>query len=326
MKVVLVYRKPRAEAYSIEELFHSIASELRNQIEIIEYEVGSRINIVRDVMQLRQLDADVYHVTGDVNYLINLLPRMKTILTVHDIGHFLFGLKGLKRWIYKWVWLVFPIRRASAVTAVSQETSQNIVDYLRIPQAHIKVIENCYSPIFAPVPKVFSEECPAILQVGTKSYKNIPRLIDSLIGINCLLVLIGKLDESVRNKLAKCGVTYENFVGITHEEIYNQYIKCDFVSFVSEGEGFGVPIIEAQAVGRPVITSNIPPMCDVAGKGACLVDPLDTSQIRKGIKRIISDAEYRMNLIEEGTQNVIRYSPKTISSQYLETYKSVASR
>ena len=323
MKVVLIYRKSRAGAYSIEELFHTIAGELGKQVEVIEYETGTRWSILRDACRLRKLKADIYHVTGDINYLVHLLPIKKTVLTVHDIGNYLFGLSGIKRWLYKWFWLVFPIRRAGAVTSISTETCENIVKHLGITGSRVKVIENCHSAIFKPVEKLFAVNCPVILQVGTKPYKNVPRLVEALKGLRCRLVLIGSLDEEIKQKLAECGVDYENYVGLTHEELYKQYVECDIVSFTSIGEGFGVPIIEAQASGRPLITSDVSPMREAAGEGACLVDPLDVSQIREGVRRIIADSDYRDQLVELGLHNVVRYSPATISDQYLNLYKRV---
>ena len=62
-------------------------------------------------------------------------------------------------------------------------------------------------------------------------------------------------------------------------------------------------------------------MREVAGSGACLVDPLDVSQIRHGILKLIADAEYRELLVERGLQNVARYSTATISGQYLDLYR-----
>ena len=321
MRVVLIYRKQSEGAYSIEELFHTIAGEMGKQVEVIEYETGTRWDMLRDAWRLRKLKADIYHVTGDINYLVHLLPIKKTVLTVHDIGHYLFGLSGIKRWLYKWLWLVFPIRHARVVTAISMETRENIVKHLGIAESRVEVIENCHSDIFKPVAKPFAANCPVILQVGTQPYKNVPRLVEALKGLRFHLVLIGSLDEGIKQELADCGVDYENHVGLTHEEIYRQYVECDIVSFVSIGEGFGVPIIEAQASGRPLITANVSPMREVAGDGACLVDPLDVSQIREGIIRIIADSEYRNQLVERGLRNVIRYSPATISNQYLDLYK-----
>lgn len=324
LRVVLIYRRYRKSAYSIEELFHTIAGELNRSIEVIEYEAAPRQRVLTDAWQLRKLRADIYHMTGDINYLGLLLPHKKTVLTVHDIGHYLFGLRGIKRWLYKWLWLVLPIRAVGVVTAVSKETQDNITRHLCVIGKPIEVINNCHSAIFRPAKRPFRVNCPIILQVGTKPYKNVFRLIEALSGIKCRLVLIGHLDAELRRRLAECRVDYGNHVDLTHEELYKQYVDCDLVSFVSLGEGFGVPIIEAQAVGRPVITANISPMREVAGEGACLVDPLDVSQIRDGIRKIIDDEVYRNQLMERGFRNVSRYSPATISGQYLTLYEKLA--
>jgi glycosyltransferase involved in cell wall biosynthesis len=323
LRVVLIYRKRRNGAYSIEELFHTIAGELGKQVEVIEYEAGTRWNTLRDAWRLRKLNADIYHVTGDINYFVLLLPPRKTILTMHDIGHFLFDLRGIKRWLYKWIWLIFPMRRAGAVTAVSTETFNNIVKYLGITDVHVVVIENCHGDIFKPVEKPFFAECPVILQVGTNPNKNVLRLLDALKGVRCRLVLIGCLGQEILKKLAEYRINYKNHLGLTHEELYRQYVDCDLVSFISLNEGFGMPIIEAQASGRSLITANVLPMCEVADDGACLVDPLDVSQIREGIFRIIADSDYRKQLVERGLLNVARYSPTNISSRYLDLYRHI---
>lgn len=324
LRVVLIYRKQYAGAYSLEELFHTIAGELHKHIAVIEYEVGPRWNILADVWRLRAMHADIYHVTGDITYVALFLPSMKTVLTVPDIGHYLFGLKGFKRWIYKWLWLLLPIRASHTVTAISGETQDNIVRHLGILRDRINIIECCYSALYKPVHRPFNTACPVILQIGTKPYKNVPRLVEALRGIRCRLVLIGHLDDALRQKLIECDTDYVNRIDLTHEEIYRQYIECDIVSFVSIGEGFGVPIIEAQASGRPLITANVPPMSVVAGDAACLVDPLEVSQIREGILRIITDPGYRDKLVERGLRNVTRYSPTAISVQYLDLYRRSA--
>lgn len=320
----MVYRRQREGAYSLEELFHTIAGELHKHVEVIEYETGARWDTLRDIWRLRKMRADIYHVTGDINYFVLLLPHEKTVLTVHDIGHYLFGLRGFKRSIYKWLWLVWPIRAARAVTAISKATQDNIVRHLGILGSHIETIEDCHSAIFRAVPRPFNSGGPVILQVGTRPYKNVPRLVEALQGIRCQLVLIGQLDATLRQKLAECGIDYVNRINLTHDEIYQQYVDCDIVAFVSIGEGFGVPIIEAQASGRPLITSDVSPMREVAGDGACLVDPLDVSQIREGILRIIAASGYRDQLVERGLRNTARYSPATISDQYLDLYKRLA--
>ena len=323
MKIVLIRRPFTPGAFSVEELFHAVADVLRPQVELIEYEAGRRWSLLCDVWRLRKLNADIYHVTGDINYLVLLLPWRKTVLTVHDIGHFLFGLRGIKLWLYKWLWLMLPMRVARQVTAVSKATEDHIVEHLGIARSRITTIDNCHSPLFKATPRPFNQGCPVILQVGTKHYKNVPRLIAALQGIPCKLVLIGALDEALRLQLLACGIDYDNLVNLSHQQVAHAYAACDIVTFVSVGEGFGVPIIEAQAMGRPLVTSNVPPMSDVAGLGACLVSPLDVGQIRRALLAVIDDEGYRQRIVDAGLQNAARYSPHAIGGQYLALYHHI---
>lgn len=324
MKIVLIYRQPRPGAFSIENLFHTIAATLRAQGEIvIEYEMGPRSHLLADIRALRKLRADVYHITGDIHYAALLLPKEKAVLTIHDIGLYLFALRGWRRWLYKWLWLVLPARRVARVTAVSEATRQQLIDYLGMAEGRINVIDNCYASIFKQVGKRFDDRCPRILQVGTKSYKNVPRLIEALDGLPCHLVLVGALDDEILAALNRTAVSYENLVSLSQDDLLKQYQQADLVAFVSIGEGFGVPIIEAQAMGKPLITSNVEPMSSVAGDGACRVDPLSVPSIREGITKLLQEESYRQAVAAAGLRNAARYSPETISAEYGQLYREV---
>ena len=84
-------------------------------------------------------------------------------------------------------------------------------------------------------------------------------------------------------------MSYKVYCNLSNEEIKKKYEDCDILTLVSTYEGFGMPIIEANRVGRPVITSNILSMPEVAGEAACLVNPFDIENIN--FLRIINDAE-----------------------------------
>lgn len=78
--------------------------------------------------------------------------------------------------------------------------------------------------------------------------------------------------------------------------------------FPSLYEGFGLPVLEAQYLGRPVITSNIESLRDVSGAGAILVDPTDISAIAQAISSIINQEMDVPALIKRGQENVSRFS------------------
>jgi glycosyltransferase involved in cell wall biosynthesis len=138
------------------------------------------------------------------------------------------------------------------------------------------------------------------------------------------LCIVGDPGEAARREAAERGIDIDVHTDVDLGTLTRLYSDCDLVFFASTYEGFGLPILEAQAVGRAVITSNICSMPEVAGAGARLVDPFDAQQIRAAISEIREDTEYRDGLIEAGFQNIKRFSPAKAAEGYLRVYRSLA--
>jgi glycosyltransferase involved in cell wall biosynthesis len=205
-------------------------------------------------------------------------------------------------------WFDLPVRRAAVVTVISNETKRQLLRHVRVPEGKIAVIPNAVSAIYQPSPRPFNAECPRILQIGTKQNKNLSRLIEAIKGLSCRLHIIGPIDERLRRQLDESGIAYESEKDLSVTEMYRAYCDADIVCLASTYEGFGLPIVEAQWVERPVVTSNCSSMPEIAGEGACLVDPFDVSSIRQGLLRVITDEAYRERLLERGRRNRPRFS------------------
>ena len=97
-----------------------------------------------------------------------------------------------------------------------------------------------------------------------------------------------------------------------------EYEKADIVVFPSIYEGVGMPIMEAQAIGRAVITTRRAPMDWVAGKDAALLDnPLDIQEYRTLFERLVRDDNYRTQVIVAGLENVKRFRPEMAVERYI---------
>jgi glycosyltransferase involved in cell wall biosynthesis len=163
-----------------------------------------------------------------------------------------------------------------------------------------------------------------VLQVGTGAHKNLTGAIQALTGLRCHLKIIGQLSSEQRGILKRQRIDFSNIENATDAEVVRAYQECDLLLFASTYEGFGLPIVEANATGRPVVTSNLLSMPEVAGGAACLVDPFDVASIRAGVVRVIGDPVYRQSLVVAGLENVKRFEPRRIAAQYAAMYAEIA--
>jgi len=264
----------------------------------------------------------VNHITGDVHYLALGLDGPRTLLTIHDCVS-LERLSGLKRALLRWFWYEAPIRRVAMVSVVSESSRRELLRLTNCDPSKVRTIHNCIGEEFVPSEKVFSTVEPVFLQVGTGKNKNFERTIPALAGLRCRLKLIGKLNGEQLELLKDCGIRYTNVPQATDVELVEAYRQSDIVLFASTYEGFGLPIVEANATGRAVLTSNLLSMPEVAGESACLVDPFDVGAIRAGVLKMLNGGGYRNHLIEAGLQNAKRFTAGRIAAQYAGLYEEI---
>lgn len=327
IRILFVERKKSAAAVSIEKVFLQIAKSLSGEKFAAAFQQLQHPNdlfgTIKNLLTFKKNEADIYHVTGHVHYIALILPVNKTVLTVHDVG-ILRIRNGLRRYILKKLLFDLPIKRLKYITAVSEATKKEIIRHTNCPEGKIRVIENpLQGHFYAAEKKDFNSRQPTVLQIGTTANKNLANLIEALHGIKCRLVIVGGLEDRIVDLLKENSINYENKAELSDQAIRKEYEKADIITFCSTFEGFGLPIIEAQAMRKPVITSNLSPMKEVAGGGATLADPNDIESIRNSILQIINNPEQRDELILKGIENVKKYRSENIAAQYENLYFEV---
>lgn len=328
MRISYFFRKQSPVYHSIENLFHSIIKEV-NGYETIKYEAPFHskglFNRIKIGLHARRNQSDINHITGDIHFIALFLKKRKTILTIHDLGSAKQGNK-LRNFIVKLFWFSWPLQRVKYITVISEFTKQELLKNFRIKPHKVFIINNCISDKYKYAPKQDLAKKPIVLQIGTKANKNLNRVVNAIEEIDCKLFIIGELSDSQTSLLKETQIDYENFYNLSKEEMLKKYIESDIILFVSTYEGFGMPIIEANAVGRPVITSNIEPMNSVASDAALLVNPFNIDEIRDGLKRLIENKVLRANLIDKGLENAEKYHADYIAKQYMDVYDKIKAK
>jgi glycosyltransferase involved in cell wall biosynthesis len=322
-----ISRRRLPNYHSIEELFLSIQKALQpsftsHWIEL-PYSGASPMSIIKNLSAEKPRKNTIYHITGDVHYMGIRLGK-RAVLTIHDVGSVTSKQGWLGRFYIKCFWFWLPALCVRKITVISEFTKQELLHIIPFKKKDIHVIHNPVNPVFQFSEKPFNTLKPKVLLMGTKPNKNLNRIFKALHGLSCELIIVGALNEVQTALLNSLNLNYHNKVKLTVSDIYNCYVECDMLCFPSLYEGFGMPIIEAQSVGRPVITSNLGAMKEVAGDGACLVDPCNVAAIRTGVLKVINRSDYRERLIQNGRQNVKRFTLEHIAQQYQTLYKQMA--
>ncbi|MCR4305787.1 MAG: glycosyltransferase family 4 protein, partial [Candidatus Daviesbacteria bacterium] len=141
------------------------------------------------------------------------------------------------------------------------------------------------------------------------------------------LAIIGQkgwLSDEIYKLPKKLGIEERvKFLGyVPDQDLPALYSGAAALTFPSLFEGFGLPILEAQACGCPVLTSNASSLPEVGGQGALYVNPASVDDIVKGMERLQATG-YRQQLIKKGWENVSRFSWEKCARETLQVLENI---
>lgn len=291
-----------------------------------------------------------YHICDHSNsFYLHFLPKNKTIITCHDVLAIRAGLGFTDTYCYASTSgkvlqkiILNALSKAKKLVAVSEFTLNQLhtIDAKPNLTKNWICIHNALSEKFKTLPEKHIQEVlkkfqlqkdsAIILHVGSDLERKNRKLLVHLIHTiqndwNGLLVLAGEpLNDELLEIIKKLNVS-DRILQIhnpTDAEIIALYSMCQAMIFPSYSEGFGWPIIEAQACGAPVITSNKAPMMDeVGGKAALYADPDDVMSFVNQFQKL-NDAEFRKEIIRLGYLNTKRFDFGNTVRKYVELIKA----
>jgi glycosyltransferase involved in cell wall biosynthesis len=284
---------------------------------------------------------------------LKYLPKDRTIITCHDV-HAIRGALGYSdsytpasffgKLFQKWIH--HHLNRSKYLIAVSHQTLKQLQEIKPVGKVHQteqnwRVVHNGFNSKFRIIglseqqtqlaragmdPKV-----SYILHVGSNSLRKNRKLL-----IEMLKALKGKwngkvcfagdpIDDSLIDYAKSLGCM-DDVISVAypdHNTLVALYNAADAFIFPSYSEGFGWPLIEAQACGTPVIASNVAPIPEVGGYGATYVDPNVPEEFAETFLMFRND-DYRALMIRKGLENAKRFNSQFMIDAYLSFHKNNA--
>lgn len=258
------------------------------------------------------------------HYSLPFFAKGACVVTIHDLIPLLFprtvsNPAGLPLILF---WHLFAARRAAKIIAVSRHTKKDLVLRLRVPAEKVVVIhEGADLHLFFPPGKDEAPplDGPYLLYVGSVRYhKNLPRLLQAFALLRKTrrlphrLVLAGDggEDPGLRRLASQLGVADRlHFIRRPGASLLRRlYGFCACLVYPSLYEGFGLPPLEAQACGAPVVASRTASIPEVCGRGALYFSPRDSLGLARQIERALDDPPLVARLRARGAANVRRFS------------------
>lgn len=288
--------------------------------------------------QIRKDKLDIFHgLSGEIP--IELPKNVKSVVTIHDLIFMrypkLYSFFDRKIHFLKFR---YAAKKADCVIAISEQTKQDIVRYLKINPKKIKVVYQGCSDVFKQnfsseekesVRKKLNLPDKFVLNVGTiEERKNALTIVKAIRNLDIKLVLVGRKTtyyQQVENYVQQNDLHHKiiHLKGISKEELAIVYQLSTVMVYPSVFEGFGIPIIEALFSKTPVITTNSGVFPEAGGAGSLYINPSDEKELQQKIAYLLNNPEKRKEMSEKGFEYAQKFTDENIAKQLDLIYKNV---
>lgn len=286
----------------------------------------------------------IYH--GLSHELPHVPESVKTVVTVHDLIFLrypeFYNPIDVKIYTTK---VNHACRTADRIIAISEQTANDIVEFLKIPRSKIDVVFQGCHPVFK---KKFSEEekrailesykLPSeyILNVGTiEERKNAALIVKALAQspeeIRLPIVIVGR-ETSYKEEIVKTAkaLGVEKYLMFVHDAKFNDlpaiYQGASVFVYPSLFEGFGIPLIEAIESKVPVITSKESCFSEAAGPDSLYIDSSKEDELAAQLTKVLGDRSFSKSMTDRSSQFVTKFQPAVIAKGIHNVYEKVLSQ
>lgn len=302
---------------------------------------GSYWRLHKTAKLLLNYNIEVYHGLSHVLPYGIEKTGIPTVVTIHDLIFLRFPdyYKKIDRNIYESI-SRGSCQRATKIIAISNQTKTDIIKFFGTDPDKIAVIyQSCNNQFYERVSEAqkvavrlkFNLPERFILSVGTiERRKNQLAILKAVVEekLDTPVVILGKPTiymNEINQFISETGISNQvKFLfHVNTDDLQTIYQMAEVMIYPSFFEGFGLPVLEAQASGCPVITSNISSLPEAGGDGAIYINPDDISDIGKALYQVLSSSQLRDELIRKGSINAELFSEKLVAEKLIKLYQEL---
>lgn len=255
-------------------------------------------------------------------------PKAINIVTIHDFTYERYC-KGIKKWIHSWT-KKHALKKADYIICISENTKNDLLKFVKdINSKKITVIYNGASDDFYKIEddnqRYHAEQENYLVFVGSRApYKNFKLAVQVAAAANMRLKIVGSKLKDYEKIMTKniIGCNYDELGYIDNCVLNKLYNKAFALIYPSAYEGFGLPVVEAQKAGCPVLALNNSSLSEVIGDKEQLVNQPIVSSFCKQIEKLKIET-YRKRIIQKGLTNAQQFTWDNTFSKYIELYQQI---